>query len=57
MKNKDETRKEIFSPDTEEVVKILERLDKSSMILAKTYMTALADKQELENAKLAIVVI
>lgn len=49
----EEIRKEILSSDTEEVAKILETLDKNSIILARTYMTALADRQELEKAKLA----
>ena len=52
MKNTDEMRKAMFSPDTEEVAKILEMLDKNSIVLARTYMTALADRQKLEDAKL-----
>ena len=53
MKNTEEMRKEMFSPDTKEVAKILEMLDENSIVLARTYMTALADRQKLEDAKLA----
>lgn len=49
----EEIRKEILSSDTEEVTKILESLDENSIVLARTYMTALADRQKLEKAKLA----
>lgn len=49
----EEIRKEMFSSDTEEVAKILESLDENSIVLARTYMTALADRQKLEKAKLA----
>ena len=38
---------------TEEVAKILETLDENSIVLARTYMTALADRQKIEKAKLA----
>lgn len=51
----EEIRKEMLSSDTEEVAKILESLDESSIILARTYMTALADRQKIEEAKLAAV--
>lgn len=53
MKNAEEIRKEMLSSDTEDIVKILETLDKSSIVLARTYMTALADKQRLEEMKSA----
>ena len=53
MKNVEEIRKTIFSSDTEEVTKILETLDENSIVLARTYMTALADRQKVESTKLA----
>ena len=49
MRTAEEIEKEILSSDTEEVVMILETLDKNSMVLARTYMMALADKQEIEK--------
>lgn len=52
MRNTEEMRKAMVSSDTEEVTKILETLDENSIVLARTYMTALADRQKLENAKL-----
>lgn len=51
----EEIRKEILSSDTEEVAKVLESLDENSIILARTYMMALADRQELEKVKLEAV--
>ena len=53
MKGAEEIRKTILSSDTEEVAKILESLDENSIVLARTYMTALADRQKIEKAKLA----
>lgn len=53
MKGEEEIRKTILSSDTEEVAKILETLDENSIVLARTYMTALADRQKIEKAKLA----
>ena len=53
MKGAGEIRKTMLSYDTEEVAKILETLDENSIILARTYMTALADRQKIEKAKLA----
>ena len=53
MKGAEEIRKTILSSDTEEVAKILETLDENSIVLARTYMTALADRQKIEQAKLA----
>lgn len=53
----DEIRKAMMDSDTEEVAKILETLDENSKVLAKTYLSALADKQRLENAKLAVAAI
>ena len=53
MKGAEEIRKTILPSDTEEVTKILESLDENSIVLARTYMTALADRQKLEKAKLA----
>ena len=56
MNTAEEIAKTILSSDTEEVTKILETLDKSSMVLARTYMMALADRQQLEKARLAAAV-
>ena len=53
MRNTEEMRKAIVSSDTEEVAKILETLDENSIVLARTYMTALSDRQKIEKAKLA----
>ena len=53
MKGTEETRKEMLSSDTREVAKILETLDENSIVLARTYMTALSDRQKIEQAKLA----
>ena len=53
MKGAEEIRKTMLSSDTEEVTRILESLDENSIVLARTYMTALADRQKLEKAKLA----
>lgn len=53
MKLTEETRKEMLSSDTKEVAKILETLDENSIVLARTYMTALSDRQKIEKAKLA----
>lgn len=53
----EEIRKEMFSSDTKEVAKILETLDENSIVLARTYMTALADRQKLEKAKLVAVAV
>ena len=53
MKPTEETRKEMLSSSTAEVIKILESLDENSIVLARTYMTALADRQKIEKAKLA----
>ncbi len=48
----EEIRKAMISSDMEEVTKILETLDENSKVLAKTYLSALADRQRIENAKL-----
>lgn len=53
MKGAEEIRKEMLSSDTEEVTKILESLDENSIVLARTYMTALSDRQKMEKTKLA----
>ena len=53
MKPTEETRKEMLSSDTREVAKILETLDENSIVLARTYVTALSDRQKMEKAKLA----
>lgn len=52
MRNTEEMRKAMVSSDTEEVTKILETLDENSIVLARTYMTALSDRQKIEKAKL-----
>lgn len=54
MKNTEEMRKAIVSSDTEEVAKILKTLDENSIVLARTYMTALSDRQRIEETKLAV---
>lgn len=48
MKGAEEIRKEVLSSDTEEVAKILETLDENSIVLARTYLMALADRQKIE---------
>ncbi len=52
MRNAEEMQKVIMSSNTEEVTKILETLDENSIVLARTYMTALSDRQKIEKAKL-----
>ena len=56
MKTAKEIRKEMFSSDTEEVARNLEKLDENSMVLARTYITALADRQKLEKARMTAAV-
>lgn len=51
MRNTEEMQKAILSSDTEEVTKILETLDENSIVLARTYMMALSDRQKIEKAK------
>jgi len=53
MKGEEEIRKTILSSDTEEVARLLETLDENSIVLARTYMTALADRQKIEKARQA----
>ncbi len=53
MKGAEEIRKTMLSSDTEEVTRILESLDENSIVLARTYMTALADRQKIEKARQA----
>ncbi len=50
-KSAEEIRREIFSPYTGEVTKILEILDENSIVLARTYIIALADRQRIEKVK------
>lgn len=57
MKGAEKIKKEMLSYDTEEVAKILETLDENSIVLARTYMTALSDRQKIEKAKLATVTV
>ncbi len=52
MRNTEEMRKAIMSSDTEEVTKILETLDENSIVLARTYITALSDRQKIEKEKM-----
>ena len=54
MANIDEIKKAISAPDTEEFIRLVEALDSDSQVLVKTYMSALADKQQLEKSKLAV---
>lgn len=54
MTNTEEIRKTMASPESEEVVVLLESLDENSKVLAKTYMSALADRQRLEKSKAAM---
>lgn len=51
----EELRREMHSSETKDVAKILESLDPGSILLARTYITALADRQEIEKKKLAVV--
>lgn len=53
MKGAGEIRKTMPSSETEEVTRILESLDENSIVLARTYMTALADRQKIEKARQA----
>ncbi len=54
MANTEEIKKTIASPESEEVAVLLESLDENSKVLAKTYMSALADRQRLEKSKAAL---
>ena len=56
MKPTEEIRKEMLSSDTKEVAKILETLDGNSIVLARTYMTALSDRQRMEEEELTAAV-
>ncbi len=51
--NTEEIRKSMAGTDTMEVTDLLESLDENSKVLAKTYLSALADRQQLEKSKLA----
>lgn len=51
MRTVEEIKQEIISPEVKEVAKILENLDEYSIVLARTYMTALSDKQKVEEIK------
>ncbi len=48
-----EINRAIVATDTKEVTELLESLDENSKVLAKTYLSALADRQQLEKSKLA----
>lgn len=41
----------IIAPENEEVAILLNSLDERSKVLAKTYISALADRQQLEKSK------
>ena len=53
MVNTEEIRKAMLAPDTDEVKALLEEIstDEGSRVLAKTYISALADRQRLERSK------
>ncbi len=51
----EEFQNKITSPETGEVVRILETLDQKSVVLAKVYLTALGDRQELESREEVII--
>ena len=48
------TRESMNGTDTKEVTELLETLDANSKLLAKTYLLALVDRQQLENSNLII---
>ncbi len=52
MANTEEIRKSMNATDTKEVTDLLESLDDNSKALAKTYLSALADRQRIERIKL-----
>ena len=54
MKIVKEIKQETVSPEVKEVAKILENLDRYSIVLVRTYMTALSDKQKVEEIKSAV---
>ncbi len=54
MAKTEEIRKTVVAPDSEEVAKLLESLDENSKVLAKTYLSALADRQRMERSKAAL---
>ena len=49
MKNTLELQKLILSLDTRDLSALLESLDSKSRILAKTYLTALADRAQFDT--------
>lgn len=51
MINNEEIRKEMESGESKKVAAMLESLDENSKTLAKTYMSALADRQRIERRK------
>ena len=55
MANTEEIRKSMNATDTKEVTDLLESLDDNSKALAKTYLSALADRQRIERIKLETV--
>ncbi len=44
-----ELQKLILSPDTQDLCALLESLDNKSRILARTYLTALADRAQFDT--------
>ncbi len=57
MKTAEEIRKEIFSSETEGVIKVLEELDINSKALASAYINALADKQKVDEMKVKAIAV
>ena len=51
MIHTEEIRKTMASSESEEIVVLLESLDENSKVLAKTYLSALVDRQCLEKSK------
>ena len=49
-----EIRKAIMASETKEIIEILESLDENSRLLAKTYLSALLDRQQLERLKISV---
>lgn len=57
MKATEEIRKEMFPPETKKVVKMFETLDKDSAALVGAYMSALADRQRMEEVRKSTVAV
>ena len=50
-------QKSMLPPESHEISVLLESLDNNSRILAKTYLTALADRDRMEKAKQTAMVV